>query len=215
MCAGRDQQSSVEICQRWGRNQPYGSLATIGHQNATQHTQTVGNSHAHRARCGLFGTEFSTLFRWIVDCTVGGGYRNERVRWNLAARHQDQCTQTTGMDVLTHTKHGFIPGTPHSHTLLSRNRDFCQHCVRPAIRGRSGATRASAPCSLLCYSELSQLLSWAKLPTQIQRWKAWLQAKPAPMLPLSRTPHACHAGRPCRKLAFDPLYDPLYDVAAA
>ena len=34
-----------------------------------------------------------------------------------------------------------------------------------AIRGSHAATRTSAPCSLLCCSKLSQLLSWAKLPS--------------------------------------------------
>ena len=69
------------------------------------------------------------------------------------------------MDVVTHTKHDFIPGTPHPHTLLSRIRDSAQALRTAAIHGRSAATRASAPCSLLCCSELSQQLSWAKLPS--------------------------------------------------
>ena len=67
------------------------------------------------------------------------------------------------MDVVTHTKHDFIPGTPHSHTLLSRIRDSAPALRTAAIRGSSGARRASAPCSFLCCSKLSQLLSWAKL----------------------------------------------------
>ena len=67
------------------------------------------------------------------------------------------------MDVVTHTKHDFIPGTPHPHTLLSRIRDSAPALRTAAIRGSSGARRASAPCSFLCCSKLSQLLSWAKL----------------------------------------------------
>ena len=77
----------------------------------------------------------------------------------------NQCTQTTPMDVLTHTKHDFIHRTPHTHTLLSRIRDFLPALRTAVIHGRSAATRASAPCSLHCCSELSQLLSWAKLPS--------------------------------------------------
>ena len=69
------------------------------------------------------------------------------------------------MDVVTHTKHDFIPGTPHPHTLLSRIRDSVAALRTAAIHGRSGATRASAPCSLLCCSKLALLLSWVKLPS--------------------------------------------------
>ena len=69
------------------------------------------------------------------------------------------------MDVVTHTKHDFIPGTPHPHTLLSRIRDILPALHTAAIHGRSGATRASAPCSLLCCSKLALLLSWVKLPS--------------------------------------------------
>ena len=69
------------------------------------------------------------------------------------------------MDEVTHTKHAFIQGTPHTHTLLSRIRDFFLALRTAAIRGSSAATRASAPCSLLCCSQLSQLLSWARLPS--------------------------------------------------
>ena len=69
------------------------------------------------------------------------------------------------MDVLTHTKHDFIHWAPHTHTLLSRIRDFFLALRTAAIRGSSAATRASAPCSLLCCSQLSQLLSWARLPS--------------------------------------------------
>ena len=69
------------------------------------------------------------------------------------------------MDVLTHTKHDFIHWAPHTHTLLSRNRDFFPALRTAAIRGSHAATRTSAPCSLLCCSKLSQLLSWAKLPS--------------------------------------------------
>ena len=81
----------------------------------------------------------------------------------------NQCTQTTGMDVVTHTKHAFIQGTPHSHTLLSRIRECWPALRTAAIRGRSGATRASAPCSLLCCSKLSWLLSWVRLPSPSRR----------------------------------------------
>ena len=73
------------------------------------------------------------------------------------------------MDVLTHTKHDFIHRTPHTHTLLSRIRDFFSALRTAAIRGSSAATRASAPCSLLCCSQLSQLLSWARLPSPSAR----------------------------------------------
>ena len=69
------------------------------------------------------------------------------------------------MDVLTHTKHDFIHRTPHTHTLLSRIRDFLPALRTAVIHGRSAATRASAPCSLLCCSQLSQLLRWARLPS--------------------------------------------------
>ena len=69
------------------------------------------------------------------------------------------------MDVVTHTKHDFIQGTPHTHTLLSRIRECWPALRTAAIRGRSGATRASAPCRLLCCSKLALLLSWVKLPS--------------------------------------------------
>ena len=69
------------------------------------------------------------------------------------------------MDVLTHTKHDFIHWAPHTHTLLSRNRDFFPALRTAAIRGSRAATHTSAPCSLLCCSKLSQLLNWAKLPS--------------------------------------------------
>ena len=69
------------------------------------------------------------------------------------------------MDVSTHTKHDFIHRTPHTHTLQPRIRDFFLAPSAAVIHGRSAATRTSAPCSLLCCSKLSQLLSWAKLPS--------------------------------------------------
>ena len=69
------------------------------------------------------------------------------------------------MDVVTHTKHAFIQGTPHSHTLLSRIRECWPALRTAAIRGRSGATRASAPCRLLFCSKLALLLNWVKLPS--------------------------------------------------
>ena len=69
------------------------------------------------------------------------------------------------MDVSTHTKHDFIHRTPHTHTLQPRIRDFLLAPSAAVIHGRSAATRASAPCSLLCCSQLSQLLSWARLPS--------------------------------------------------
>ena len=69
------------------------------------------------------------------------------------------------MDVSTHTKHDFIHWAPHTHTLPSRIRDFFLALRTAAIRRSSGARRASAPCSFLCCSKLSQLLSWAKLPS--------------------------------------------------
>ena len=68
-------------------------------------------------------------------------------------------------DLPTHTKHDFIHWAPHTHTLPSRIRDFFLALRTAAIRRSSGARRASAPCSFLCCSKLSQLLSWAKLPS--------------------------------------------------
>ena len=98
------------------------------------------------------------------------------------------------MDVLTHTKHDFIHWAPRTHTLLSRIRDFLSALHTAAIHDPSGATRTSAPCSPLCCSKLSWLLSWAQAPAaQLQRREAWLPAKPAPLLPLSCMLHACRA----------------------
>ena len=108
----------------------------------------------------------------------------------------NQCTQTTGMDVVTHTKHAFIQGTPHSHTLLSRIRECWQALRTAVIRRSSGATRTSAPCSLFCCSKLSWLLSWAQLPSSSARRLGY-----KPTLGLSHPSVACrmHAARQPRR----------------
>ena len=64
----------------------------------------------------------------------------------------NQCTQTTGMDVVTHTKHDFTHRTPHTHTLLSRIRDFFQAVRTAAIpwsERRDAHERALQPPLLL------------------------------------------------------------------
>ena len=71
--------------------------------------------------------------------------------------HRDECSNSY--------QARFIPWAPHTHTLLSRIRDFLPALHTAAIRGRSGATRARAPCRLLCCSKLALLLSWVKLPS--------------------------------------------------
>ena len=69
-------------------------------------------------------------------------------------RDINQCTQTTGMDVLTHTKHEFINAVTHTRMLNIR---FFIFLVLTAAHGALGARHVRAQKGLCCASTLSEL----------------------------------------------------------